>query len=247
MAHTLYRMFDRDGLLLYVGISKHAIRRFDQHGREKQWWTAVDRITVEHFPSRAALEHAERVAIRSEAPMHNKQRYGAPTGAPRRHAGDQYAFTSVRGRTSIGRGSLRWEVSCDPISDDWLPEEISAGELFMRWLAYVENRGHVDAMGYVPIYWSVNGPGIFEAALPDPKYPDMGHYAKFYLPPICVATGRHVDILDLPVEDKLWRMGCADKGGFIQELTGWKPAPLQDSVSLAMLKRLAMARDGATC
>lgn len=31
------------------------------------------------------------------------------------------------------------------------------------------------------------------------------------------------------------------------EVTGWRPAPLQDSMPLRMIKQLAMARDGATC
>jgi hypothetical protein len=233
-------MFDRDGRLLYVGISQRATRRFDEHGREKPWWNDVEQITVEHFPTREAVEVAERRAIRSESPLHNKQRYGAdPISAPRHvPAAGEYLFTSINGHTRRGPGALWWELSGDPISDDYLPDEVDAHRLFHRWLC----RREEDAMGYVPIYWGVRGPGIFETAMPDRRFPTLPHYAEFYLPPVDADTGRMLNLADLPVIDKSWRIGNGDKGGFIQEATGWKPAPLQDSVPVAMLVRLAMAR-----
>jgi hypothetical protein len=39
----------------------------------------------------------------------------------------------------------------------------------------------------------------------------------------------------LPVVDKLWNSERFDKGGFIQEATGWKPSILQPCIYLPTL------------
>jgi hypothetical protein len=68
---VLYRFFDEDGDLMYVGISLDPTSRFRSHRRDKPWWTEVHSITLEHFPDRAAVERAEIEAIRAERPRHN--------------------------------------------------------------------------------------------------------------------------------------------------------------------------------
>lgn len=68
---TLYRLYARDGSLLYIGIADSATRRFSQHARQKVWWPEVANITLETHPNRQAAENAEREAIRSEHPLHN--------------------------------------------------------------------------------------------------------------------------------------------------------------------------------
>lgn len=70
---ALYRMHDRFERLLYVGITKRSMDRFSQHASNKPWWAYVARIDIEHFPTRGAALEAERLAIRSEAPLYNKQ------------------------------------------------------------------------------------------------------------------------------------------------------------------------------
>ncbi|OIP26010.1 MAG: hypothetical protein AUK00_05490 [Dehalococcoidia bacterium CG2_30_46_9] len=53
--------------------------------------------------------------------------------------------------------------------------------------------------------------------------------------PIHSVTGERLNWLTLPVVDKLWNPKRANKGGFIQEVTGWKPAILQPYVYLPAL------------
>lgn len=67
----LYRHFDKDGQLLYVGISFRAIIRQAAHRDKAPWWGDVASITVEKFPSRAAARAAEKKAIQEERPLHN--------------------------------------------------------------------------------------------------------------------------------------------------------------------------------
>lgn len=67
----LYRFHAADGQLLYVGITQDPRARFLAHQADKPWWPEVHRITMELYPSRRAVELAERVAIRDEHPAHN--------------------------------------------------------------------------------------------------------------------------------------------------------------------------------
>lgn len=72
MGTDLYRFYDADDVLLYVGISLSAITRANQHRVEKEWWSSVARMDVEHIDGdRAAAELAEREAIKAERPIHN--------------------------------------------------------------------------------------------------------------------------------------------------------------------------------
>jgi len=72
--HAVYRMFDRTGGLLYVGVTGRA-RRFDEHA-VKRWFPAVRHIALDWYATEAEARHVERVAIRTEEPRYNI------TGAP---------------------------------------------------------------------------------------------------------------------------------------------------------------------
>lgn len=72
MSHELYRHFDADGVLLYVGISSDAVKRYSAHS-DKPWRKDVVKMTIERHSSREQLRHAERIAVFWEKPKHNKQ------------------------------------------------------------------------------------------------------------------------------------------------------------------------------
>ena len=61
------------------------------------------------------------------------------------------------------------------------------------------------------------------------------NFLDYYSSPIDCETGEKLNWLALPVEDKLWNSKCQNKGGFIQEATGWKPSILQPYVYLPAL------------
>lgn len=71
---SLYRFYDNDGVLLYVGITINPQARVKQHGRVQVWWRDVAFARFEHFDSVAAARIAEAEAIASEDPLHNVQR-----------------------------------------------------------------------------------------------------------------------------------------------------------------------------
>lgn len=68
---TLYRHYDADGTLLYVGVSMTLLWRLTKHRKGSRWWRQVATIKVEHFDTRAAALAAELRAIKEERPKFN--------------------------------------------------------------------------------------------------------------------------------------------------------------------------------
>jgi predicted GIY-YIG superfamily endonuclease len=71
MSCDLYRLYNAEDQLLYVGISWSAMSRLAQHKNEKRWWKTVARVDIEHFATRKQALQAESVAIKNEQPVHN--------------------------------------------------------------------------------------------------------------------------------------------------------------------------------
>lgn len=67
----LYRHYNKDGVLLYVGISFSAIVRQVHHKKFSHWYSEVCRIDIETFPYRREALVAEKNAIAKEKPLHN--------------------------------------------------------------------------------------------------------------------------------------------------------------------------------
>ena len=81
----VYRFFDEDSVLLYVGFTTDLGTRITAHGRQKAWWPEVRSVQVERYNSRPDGLRAERVAILREQPVHNQARYETLDGkTPRR-------------------------------------------------------------------------------------------------------------------------------------------------------------------
>ncbi len=71
MTNDLYRHFDKDGMLLYVGISLNSIVRLSQHKLVSSWYHEIVNVTIEKFESRESVIIAEKKAIKEEYPKHN--------------------------------------------------------------------------------------------------------------------------------------------------------------------------------
>jgi predicted GIY-YIG superfamily endonuclease len=75
---ALYRLYDADDRLLYVGVTRDVDRRLAAHRNDKPWWPQVARRSVEWFDERGDAAKAETQAIRSETPAYNIVDYSAP-------------------------------------------------------------------------------------------------------------------------------------------------------------------------
>jgi hypothetical protein len=82
---VLYRFFDVDGGLLYVGKSVRAWDRFAAHRTGSAFYPEAAQVTLQRgFKSDRALAKAEVAAIRSERPRFNIQHKPGPTRKPTR-------------------------------------------------------------------------------------------------------------------------------------------------------------------
>lgn len=82
--HDLYRLYDGQGSLLYIGISYSALGRIPQHRAAQPWWTEVRSIDVQPLGdvSREEAERLERQAILTEKPIHNVTHNRSATPPP---------------------------------------------------------------------------------------------------------------------------------------------------------------------
>jgi hypothetical protein len=68
---SLYRQFNNEGKLLYVGISLSHLQRLGCHKANAHWFNRISRVEIEHFPSWAEAKTAEDRAIIEEKPECN--------------------------------------------------------------------------------------------------------------------------------------------------------------------------------
>ena len=76
MPHYLYRHFDADGCLLYVGTSMKPDKRTYQHSKNADWFSGVETVKIELVDSKRAAMAAESRVIREENPKYNRMDSG---------------------------------------------------------------------------------------------------------------------------------------------------------------------------
>jgi hypothetical protein len=67
----LYRHFNAEGELLYVGISLSTINRLGQHKDHSHWFETISRVDIEKFDTKEEALNAEALAIHNEKPKCN--------------------------------------------------------------------------------------------------------------------------------------------------------------------------------
>jgi excinuclease UvrABC nuclease subunit len=70
--HRVYRCYDRDGALLYIGMTKNVVRRLHQHKQSSAWHQLLHRVESEEVADEATARKRERELIETLAPIHNK-------------------------------------------------------------------------------------------------------------------------------------------------------------------------------
>lgn len=71
MKTYLYRHFNAENELLYVGISLNAINRLGQHKDNSHWFDLICRVDIQNFNTKEEALDAETLAILNEKPKHN--------------------------------------------------------------------------------------------------------------------------------------------------------------------------------
>lgn len=145
------------------------------------------------------------------------------------------------------------EPNGSTITDDYLAEDITAAELWRMWVTEWADEYHkrwpdLYRPGEVHITWFVTRPsidGIFEGAphvrdwrtLPGTANAgfEQEDFLTHYTHPVHAVTGERLNWLRLPVVDRGWHAKASNKGGFIQQATGWKPSPLQPTMDVRQI------------
>lgn len=68
---SLYRFYDSQGDLLYVGVAWNPGRRWEHHRRTAAWWREATRAVVAVYDCQASALSAERAWIRNAQPRFN--------------------------------------------------------------------------------------------------------------------------------------------------------------------------------
>lgn len=111
---ALYRLFDKEGRLLYVGVAFDPDERWKDHATFKPWWPLAINKVVEWHASRTLALQAEADAIRTEKPLHNIKGSDLPRG--RQGAASPPCQTkpkAPRVETYIPVSDHDWEVYAD--------------------------------------------------------------------------------------------------------------------------------------
>lgn len=83
----LYRHYDEEGELLYVGVSLSTVQRLANHRDDSSWFKEIRSVTIEGFETRKQALAAERKAVENERPKYNvklqaKKPFIAPAAEP---------------------------------------------------------------------------------------------------------------------------------------------------------------------
>lgn len=79
--HSLYRWYDADNALLYIGIARNPMNRLGQHGGAKDI-SQIAKIELTWFDARKDAKAAEAIAISKEQPLWNLNHTGKDQSAP---------------------------------------------------------------------------------------------------------------------------------------------------------------------
>jgi hypothetical protein len=73
MGASVYKYFDKNSILIYVGMTGRGSRRNAEHNKTKDWWPLVASQEVEHFDTREQASAREVGLISELSPPFNRQ------------------------------------------------------------------------------------------------------------------------------------------------------------------------------
>ena len=72
MENMLYRAYDENENLIYIGQSTKFLERMKQHIKSSEWSGLVDTWKLQRFDTQEKLLTHEKIAIKKEKPLYNK-------------------------------------------------------------------------------------------------------------------------------------------------------------------------------
>lgn len=68
---AVYRLYDANDRLLYVGMGRNPMGRWSSHADQHAWWPSVVRFEVTWYPNRREAAAEERRALKEDDTVHN--------------------------------------------------------------------------------------------------------------------------------------------------------------------------------
>jgi len=105
---AVYRIYDANDQLLYVGLTNDTTTRWYDHATRKPWWkTEAHRYEARWYATRAIARAEEIKAIRTERPRYNVSEAVRPPRDVTPRIPGVYSQTEISYRFWIGRERLR--------------------------------------------------------------------------------------------------------------------------------------------
>jgi predicted GIY-YIG superfamily endonuclease/DNA-binding XRE family transcriptional regulator len=95
-SYTVYRLYDAERNLLYVGTTNHLERRMQGHRHDKTWWPSVAETEVETFATSQDVAEAGQAQIRTLKPLCNAKRSGCYADKRRPYMSSPLSGTKLR-------------------------------------------------------------------------------------------------------------------------------------------------------
>ena len=118
---SVYSYFDKNGRLLYVGVTSRGFERAHEHSATKSWWWLSAGCSLEHYPTRSAALDRERELIERHNPPFNKQHNRHPRPYASRPSPESVPTAGMA--PAIADGLLRvdgwYQMNLRPASVGW--------------------------------------------------------------------------------------------------------------------------------
>ena len=140
----LYRHFDSNGTLLYVGISLSTLNRLGQHKDNSRWYNSISNITIEKFNTREEALLAEKNSIINERPYYNTIHNSGVNGVIKRMDKLSVSISNVKNPITY-KDELNKRVSRWMDEYDSLARILQNGINYLQsdiWNEYCSNRGY---------------------------------------------------------------------------------------------------------
>lgn len=131
---AVYRIYDVDDVLLYVGMSVSPETRFADHRTCKSWMEQAHRYEIAWYATRAEADREEKRAIREERPRHNSVHAARTVKAISPRTPGVYTVKEIATRFSVSTHTVR-AVAKDAAFPRRIGDEPLAGRRGARYPA----------------------------------------------------------------------------------------------------------------
>jgi hypothetical protein len=103
MPCVVYRLYDKNGGLLYIGSSINLSQRLRSHQRYEKWGAEIASVRVQPYPNQSKARDEEKAQIWLLNPLHNRMFNDYMPGIVRRRLGIAGSVPPIRRGTSSPR------------------------------------------------------------------------------------------------------------------------------------------------